>query len=198
MKIAVFNLKGGQGKSSIALNLALSLKFDVISNDKITKLEKILPEDNFMKIEKDQDFPDIIENLNVIYDLGGWIDNRAIKPIREADLVIIPMINTEMNNEVSINSINQVKQFNDNIMLIVNRSKKNDFEYMKDDVIKTYFPNDDFPIFEIMDTTAFEQMLKRKMPIQEIVEVEPLLKYNYRKVNKQFNEIINFINNIMC
>ena len=198
MKIAVFNLKGGQGKSSIALNLALSLKFDVISNDKITKLEKILPEDNFMKIEKDQDFPDIIENLNVIYDLGGWIDNRAIKPIKEADLVIIPMINTEMNNEVSINSINQVKQFNDNIMLIVNRSKKNDFEYMKDDVIKTYFPNDDFPIFEIMDTTAFEQMLKRKMPIQEIVEVEPLLKYNYRKVNKQFNEIINFINNIMC
>lgn len=198
MKIAVFNLKGGQGKSSIALNLALSLKFDVISNDKITKLEKILPEDNFMKIEKDQDFPDIIENLNVIYDLGGWIDNRAIKPIKEADLVIIPMINTEMNNEVSINSINQVKQFNDNIMLIVNRSKKNDFEYMKNDVIKTYFPNDDFPIFEIMDTTAFEQMLKRKMPIQEIVEVEPLLKYNYRKVNKQFNEIINFINNMMC
>lgn len=108
------------------------------------------------------------------------------------------MINTEMNNEVSINSINQVKQFNDNIMLIVNRSKKNDFEYMKDDVIKTYFPDDDFPIFEIMDTTAFEQMLKRKMPIQEIVEVEPLLKYNYRKVNKQFNEIINFINNMMC
>ena len=198
MKIAVFNLKGGQGKSSIALNLALSLKFDVISNDKITKLEKILPEDNFMKIEKDQDFPDIIENLNVIYDLGGWIDNRAIKPIKEADLVIIPMINTEMNNEVSINSINQVKQFNDNIMIIVNRSKKNDFEYMKNDVIKTYFPNDDFPIFEIMDTTAFEQMLKRKMPIQEIVEVEPLLKYNYRKVNKQFNEIINFINNMMC
>lgn len=198
MKIAVFNLKGGQGKSSIALNLALSLKFDVISNDKITKLEKILPEDNFMKIEKDQDFPDIIENLNVIYDLGGWIDNRAIKPIKEADLVIIPMINTEMNNEVSINSINQVKQCNDNIMLIVNRSKKNDFEYMKNDVIKTYFPNDDFPIFEIMDTTAFEQMLKRKMPIQEIVEVEPLLKYNYRKVNKQFNEIINFINNMMC
>lgn len=198
MKIAVFNLKGGQGKSSIALNLALSLKFDVISNDKITKLEKILPEDNFMKIEKDQDFPDIIENLNVIYDLGGWIDNRAIKPIKEADLVIIPMINTEMNNEVSINSINQVKQFNDNIMLIVNRSKKNDFEYMKNDVIKTYFPNDDFPIFEIMDTTAFEQMLKRRMPIQEIVEVEPLLKYNYRKVNKQFNEIINFINNMMC
>ncbi len=196
MKIVVFNLKGGQGKSSIALNIALSLNFDVISNDKITKLEKILPEDNFMKIEKDQDFPDIIENLNIVYDLGGWIDKRAVKPIKEADLVIIPMINTEMNNEVSINSINQVKQFNDNIMLIVNKSRKNDFEYIKNDVIKTYFPDDDFPMFEIMDTTAFEQMVKRKMSIHDIVESDPLLKYNYRKVNGQFDKILDFINNL--
>jgi MinD superfamily P-loop ATPase len=195
MRITIFNLKGGQGKSSIALNLALSLSFDVISNDKITKLEKILPEDNFMKIEKDQDFPDIIENLNIVYDLGGWIDERVVKPIKESDLVIVPMINTEMNNEVSINSINQVKQYNENIMLIVNKSKKGDFEFMRDGMIKTYFPDDNFPIFEIMDTTAFEQMIKRKMAIKDIVDIDPLLKYNYRKVNGQFNEIINFINN---
>jgi cellulose biosynthesis protein BcsQ len=196
MRIVVFNLKGGQGKSSIALNLALSLNFDVISNDKITKLEKILPEDNFMKIDKDQEFPDIIENLNIVYDLGGWIDERAIKPIKESDLIIIPMINTEMNNEVSVNSINQVKQYNKNIALIVNKSKKGDYEFMRDEVIKICFPNDNFPIFELMDTTAFEQMLKRKMAIKDIVNIDPLLKYNYRKINGQFNEIINFINNI--
>lgn len=196
MKIVVFNFKGGQGKSSIALNLALSLGFDVISNDKITKLEKILPEDNFMKIKKDEDFPDIMENLNIIYDLGGWIDERVIKPIKEADLIIIPMINSEMNNEVSLNSINQVKKHNNNIMLIINKSKKGDYEFMKNEVIKIYFPNDNFPIFEIMDTTAFEQILKRKRAIKDIIETNPLLKYNYRKVNTQFNNIIDFINNI--
>jgi hypothetical protein len=32
MKIAMFNLKGGQGKSSIALNPALTFKTNVISN----------------------------------------------------------------------------------------------------------------------------------------------------------------------
>lgn len=196
MKIVVFNLKGGQGKSSIALNIALSLGFDVISNDKITKLEKILPEDNFMKIDKNEDFPDIIENLNIIYDLGGWIDERVIKPIKQANLIIIPMINTEMNNEVSVNSINQVKQYNDNIMLIINKSKRGDYEFMKDEVIKSCFPEDDFPIFEIMDTTAFEQMLKKEKAIKDIVKTDPLLKYNYRKINAQFNTIIDFINNI--
>ena len=194
MKIVIFNLKGGQGKSSIALNLALSLNFDVISNDKISKLEQILPEDNFMKIEKNQDFPDIIENLNIIYDLGGWIDERAVKPIKSADMVIIPMINTEMNNEVSINSINQIKKINDNIVLIANKCRKEDFTVINE-LVKHYFPNESFPIFEIMDTTAFEQMIKRKMPIKDLVNIDPLLGYNYRKINNQFNNIINFINN---
>ena len=194
MKIVIFNLKGGQGKSSIALNLALSMKFDVISNDKISKLEQILPEDNFMKIEKNEDFPDIIENLDVIYDLGGWIDERALKPIINSDMVIIPMINTEMNNEVSINSINQIKKFNNNIVIIANKCKKNDYDFVCN-LIKEYFPNDDFPIFEIMDTTAFEQMIKRRMPIMDIVEVDHLLGYNYKKINTQFNRIIDFIKN---
>ena len=194
MKIAIFNLKGGQGKSSIALNLALSMNFDVISNDKISKLEQVLPEDNFMKISKNDDFPDITDDINVIYDLGGWIDERILKPIKNSDIVFIPMINTEMNNEVSINSINQIKKFNSNIVIIVNRCKKNDYDFVCN-LIKTYFPNNNFTIFEIMNTTAFEQILKRKMSLSNIIETDRLLKYNYRKINVQFNRIIDFITN---
>ena len=122
------------------------------------------------------------------------MDTRVVKPLQEADLIMIPMINSEINNEVSINSINQVKKINDNIIIVANKCKRNDYSIISE-LVNKYFPKDNFPIFELMDTTAFEQMVVKKMSIQKIMDLDPLLRYNYKKINEQFNNIINFIRN---
>jgi|GEM_PF-3900400 len=46
MKIAIYNFKGGVGKTSIALNIVLSAKDDygVITNDFYSPIEKVLLE----------------------------------------------------------------------------------------------------------------------------------------------------------
>lgn len=194
MKIVMFNLKGGQGKSSIALNLALTLQTNVISNDIITQIEDVLPEDNFLKIGANDDFPDIEEELDIIYDLGGWIDNRIIKILQSADLIIIPMINSIMNNKTSLNSIEQVKKFNNNILIIANKTKKGDFDIVKQ-LIQTYFPNANYPVLELKETTAFEKILEKEKPIQEIIAQDKLLRFSYSKVAEQFTEIIQYIQN---
>ena len=67
MKIVMFNLKGGQGKSSIALNLALTMDMNIISNDIITQIEDVLPPDNFLKIgktENEKDFGNKKDNCS--------------------------------------------------------------------------------------------------------------------------------------
>lgn len=196
MKIVMFNLKGGQGKSSIALNLALTLKMNVISNDAITQIEDILPEDNFLNIGRDEDFPDIEEtNIDIIYDLGGWLDNRIFKVVEQADLVIIPMINGIMNNKTSLNSIEQMKKITKKILIIANKTKKDDYAIICE-LIKRYFPDDNFPVLELKETTAFEKILEKEKSIGDIVENDKLLRFSYHRVVEQFDEIIKYIKQI--
>ena len=196
MKIVMFNLKGGQGKSSIALNLALTLKMNVISNDAITQIEDILPEDNFLNIGRDEDFPDIEEtNIDIIYDLGGWLDNRIFKVVEQADLVIIPMINGIMNNKTSLNSIEQMKKITKKILIIANKTKKDDYAIICE-LIKRYFSDDNFPVLELKETTAFEKILEKEKSIGDIVENDKLLRFSYHRVVEQFDEIIKYIKQI--
>ena len=192
MKIVMFNLKGGQGKSSIALNLALTMDMNIISNDIITQIEDVLPPDNFLKIGKDEDFPNIEEDIDIIYDLGGWLDNRTISILKQADLIIIPMINGIMNNKTSLNSIEQVKNINKNILIIANKTKKDDYNIICE-LVNKYFSEENFPILELRETTAFEKIMEKEESIQNIVEKDKLLKFSYSRVVEQFNNIITFI-----
>jgi cellulose biosynthesis protein BcsQ len=189
MKITVYNFKGGVGKTSIALNIALSLDMGIITNDVYSPIENILPEKQFIKLEKDMSIPEIPEGMNIVFDLGGYIDTRAIEALRQSDKVLIPVTNDFINLQVTINAIDEIWEFNENLIIIANRTVKDDFLDISQ-AIKQFY---DFPVSELKQSRVFSNLFQEKKSIRDIVKQGGLKAYSYRIINEQFDELLKTI-----
>jgi cellulose biosynthesis protein BcsQ len=191
MKLVITNFKGGVGKTSIAIALASLLELPIVTNDSWSPLQDLMPEGTFKKIEAEKDIP-LLDNT--IYDLGGYADNRALPVIKEADYVIVPIINTYLNNKGSVNTISNILPYNKNIIVIVNQATDKDFEFVKLN-LNSIFNSIKIKTFLLKKTTAFDKMFLTEKTIEAIIESDKTLARPYKIVATQLKEIADYINN---
>lgn len=165
MKIAVFSFKGGVGKTSIAMELALNYEFDLVTNDIITDLSGIKSikcakiATNLKRLPR----PIINSNSDTVFDLGamsGIIDPKAAHAISLVDAIIIPTLPDRRSIEGAIKSIEFVSESCSNIFIIVNKVKnEKEFDSIKNE-LKEYVNEED--IFYFRETTLFKRMAQDK------------------------------------
>lgn len=187
MKIMIYNIKGGQGKTDIALNLALTLDYNLVTNEPLSPVEMVLPEDNIIKLDQEEDFPELPPEIDVIFDFGGYLDKRAIHALQQADYVLVPVVNEFKDVHTTINFIQEIEEFNNKIIIIANRTRKGDFAEIKE-IIGTHYEK--YPVYEIKESRAMPNILKEKSSIQGMVDQGGLKKFNYKGINEQFNTLI--------
>lgn len=66
MKIVIWNLKGGQGKTVLALSLAMLKGFYVVTNDVRSPIDEILLEGRAHRMGINESLPDVPDNVNLI------------------------------------------------------------------------------------------------------------------------------------
>jgi cellulose biosynthesis protein BcsQ len=190
MKIMLYNIKGGQGKTDIALNLALTLDYNFITNEPLSPVEMVMREGRFVKLNQTDDLPEIPPEYDVIFDFGGYLDKRAITALKQADRVIVPVVNEFKDVHTTVNFIQEIEAYSQNIFIVANKTQKGDFTDIQA-IMQKFYPK--YPVFEIKHSRAMPNILKEKKSIREMVGEGGLKKFNYGAVDKQFNLLIKAI-----
>lgn len=194
MKITVFSLKGGVGKTSISVNLALTLGFGVITNDIYTPLERVISKESLLKLQQNQTIPDLPDNYNIIFDFGGYVDSRIIKALQISDHVIIPTTSSYLDLQLAINTIEEVKKYNNKIIAIANLiTNDDDLLLVKDTFKKMEYK---YPILPIKKTASIKNIFSNKESLSSLVSKGGLLKYHYQSAKSQFDKLIYLLNQV--
>ncbi len=187
-KITIWTTKGGCGKTNISAELALQLSYPVITNEQESMLSSLISPEKLLVLESNQEIPDI--DCGVIFDFGGYIDQRLKKVLTISDVILVPTLPEISDIQGCINSLQTIQKYNKNIVVIVNKTESaKDFENVESiiDKIGTY------PLFEIKKSRALPNIYLKKQSIKDMCDESPLEKYSYRKVLEQFNCLIKYI-----
>jgi len=190
MQISVMNFKGGQGKTSIALNLAYSLDYGIVANETYTVLKNHL-DDNHLLIAIDA-IPDELDD--VIYDFGGGITKHMAAVLKRSNVILIPFIVEQANVEVTIEAINSVLPLNENIILVPNKIKTEDKDYQA--LLETLkeFGFENLPICPLRSSTAMQNIFVEHKTIAQMQSEGGLYGFSYRKISDDFNNLLNLVN----
>ena len=187
-RLMIFNAKGGVGKTAIALNLALTYGYGVITNDRISVVDQVLPGEQCRILSKDEKLPELDESWPIIFDFGGYPDKRAVEALKTAQFVLIPILAHKENVQTSLNIIQEISGYkkSSEIILIINQTTGKQYEEISE-AFKRFYP--ELKIFNLKKSAAFAWMNEHKTSIEELCLRHKFHARHFQPVAEQFNMI---------
>lgn len=193
VRIVVWNLKGGQGKTVLSLAIAMLQGMYVVTNDVHSPIDEVLGEDRAIRIGIRDKLPGVPLEIDLIFDFGGYPDTRIIEASKAANCVVVPIIyESPLEMQVTINALAEIEKYTNRIIIVLNKAKQGDSERAR--LVFSEFGYD-YPILEVKQSTCFSRAIEHKISLQQMVDENPLLSFHYSKPLDQVRKLIEVIKN---
>ena len=190
IRLTFWSVKGGVGKTTLALNFSFHFNCGIITNERYTMLDKILTKEQFLKLAPNQSVPSIPKEHSIIFDMGGFLDSRLRQALKQSDYIIIPTTADKLDLQGAISTIGEVKSINKNIIIVINKVEtKEEFNSAK----KLLQKIGKFPVFEIKKSRALKNLVDDKKSIIQTQKAGGLMGYVLKSLAGQFKELNDFI-----
>ena len=207
MKIAVYSSKGSAGKTPISANIALDKDFCIGTNEAFHVYDSLIPDNKLIALHTEEAFPqELIEHdIDIVFDLAGSISRLAVSissALKMSDYVLVPIYNEYKSLVAGLNTIHQIQEFNQNIIVIATKLQKHKSDIFQSDWTKSEdYKNiakavsskfgDGMPVIPLKFSKAFDNIFEDQKSIKQLMDDNQLARHSYKDVAKQFEEIYN-------
>ena len=158
MKVLFVSLKGGVGKSSLALSYAIHTDSICITNDIVTsdncRVIKIEPSTKRIPLQ-------YLNKTDIVLDFGAMstnIDPKVAHAARLADAIVIPTLTDTRSLKATVDTYKLMEESNKPIVIIINNfTKQSKFDAACDFLT---FALGDFHLLSMRTTTLFERVAR--------------------------------------
>ena len=186
--------KGGQGKTTHSISYAKHRGALYFTNDYVSGTieiyKDIFPEDH-LHIISNEDRLKLPADLDVIFDFGGWIDERIETIAELCDVVVVPLCYQSVADFIPcIKVVNSLNKLNKNVVILINNTDKKDVEGIKNHLNKNFPDN---KIFVINKSKFIPRLANEGKTINRLESESGLNKYMLKGLISQMNEFYNYL-----
>ncbi len=183
MKIAVINKKGGVGKTPFAFSIAKDLDLYLQSNDN-SCIEQIY-KGKAAILEQ-------VKNIdNCVYDFGGFSAAGVLDIIKICNFVIIPSIIGANSILRSIETINEIKEANNNIIILATGFLNMQEELLLEEELISNV--DKFPVFYFKYSKIIQNAITYGQSFTELYKENGLSRNSYSNFYNEYRRLLAYL-----
>lgn len=200
-------MKGSAGKTPIATNIALDREYALATNEPYNILDAILPEERLFSLQPDEEFPDFLDSIDVVFDLAGLMSRDArpsiVSAVSQSDVVLVPIYNELKCIHAGIHTIRELQPYSRKIVVVATKLIKRKGEVFKDwsdsedakniRTVVDHAVGEGIPVLPLKFSRVFDTIFEQERAIRHMMEKDALARYTYREVAAQFDSLLSYL-----